>query len=86
MMYFGFLLMPLAVTFRRESGRSRRLMAGYTAIVAALGLPMLSLGLLGDASPWRDVDRAAELFRYSLYGSVFSTWVSAFLHSHDSAG
>ncbi len=34
MMYFGFLLMPLAVTFRLDPGRPRLLMAAYTAVVA----------------------------------------------------
>jgi tetratricopeptide (TPR) repeat protein len=86
MLFFGFLLMPLAGTFGRELGRSRWLMAGYTAIVAAMGLPVLSLALLGEASPWRDVKRAFDLFPYFLYGAVFSTWVSAFLGSRDSAG
>jgi tetratricopeptide (TPR) repeat protein len=85
-LYFGFLLMPLAVTFGREPGRSRWLMAGYTAIVAALGLPLLSVDLFGEVGPWKDAKQAGQLFSYFLYGSIFSTWVSAFLRSHNSAG
>src|SRR5262249_32603614 len=47
MVYFGFLLMPLAVTFGRARGTPRRLMAAYTGVLALLGLPGLSLVLLG---------------------------------------
>ena len=39
-------------------------MAAYTAVVAVLGLPILSLVLLGDASPWKDLKLAASLFSY----------------------
>jgi tetratricopeptide (TPR) repeat protein len=85
MMYFGFLLMPLAVTFNQAPGKTRRLMAAFTGVVALLGLPMLSLVLLGSSSPWRDVNLAGELFSYSIYGSVFSTWIAAFLGSRSAA-
>jgi tetratricopeptide (TPR) repeat protein len=81
MMYFGFLLMPLAVTFGRARGTPRRMMAAYTAVVAALGLPVLSLAVLGEASPWKDVKAAFGLFPYFLGGAVLSTWISAFLGS-----
>jgi hypothetical protein len=79
MVYFGFLLMPLAVTFGRARGTPRRLIAAYTGVVALLGLPGLSLVLLGPASPWKDVDRALECFKYFCWGAVLSTWISAFL-------
>ncbi|MGP0069356.1 MAG: tetratricopeptide repeat protein [Isosphaeraceae bacterium] len=81
MMYFGFLLMPLAVTFNRPPGKPRRVMAVYTGSVALMGLPILSLALLGPASPWKDGKLASELFTYCIYGSVFSTWIAAFLGS-----
>ncbi len=85
MMYFGFLLMPLAVTFRLGPGNPRRLMAAYTAVVAALGLPLLSLALLGVASPWKDIKAAGNLYSYFIGGTVFSTWIAAFLGSRLSA-
>ena len=85
MMYFGFLLMPLAVTFRQAPGKPRWLMAAYTGVIAAMGLPIFSLLLLGEGSPWRDVDRAMELFSYFVYGTVLSTWISAFLGSRFAA-
>jgi tetratricopeptide (TPR) repeat protein len=85
LMYFGFLLMPLAVTFQQAAGKPRWLVAAYTGVVALLGLPILSLGLFGPASPWTDIPRASELFSYFLYGSVFSTWISAFLGSRFAA-
>jgi tetratricopeptide (TPR) repeat protein len=85
MIYFGFLLMPLAVTFGRGRGTPRRLLAAYTAVVAALGLPMLSLALLGEASPWKDVKAAVGMFQYFIGGAVISTWISAFLSSRLSA-
>ena len=59
--YFGFLLLPLAVTFSRVPGTPQRVMAGYTAFVALLGLPVMSLLLLGNASPWKDETLAFQL-------------------------
>ena len=47
--------------------------------MAALGLPILSLALLGDASPWKDLKSAASLFSYFIGGAVISTWIAAFL-------
>ncbi len=85
MMYFGFLLLPLAVTFRRPPGKPRYVMAAYTGLISLLAVPILSLALLGDASPWTDVKRAFDLFLYFIYGAVFSTWISAFLGSRFSA-
>lgn len=77
--FFGLLILPLSVTFNQAAGRPRKLMAAYTGALALLGLPVLSLILLGDASPWRDVGRALELFGYVLYGAVFSTWIPALI-------
>jgi tetratricopeptide (TPR) repeat protein len=86
MAYFGLLLLPLAGTFSRAPGQPRRLMAVYTGVVALLGLPLLSMALLGTASPWKDLDRATEFFQYFVLGSVLSTWIPALLASRGSAG
>jgi tetratricopeptide (TPR) repeat protein len=85
MVYFGFLLLPLAATFGRARGTQRRLMAAYTAVVAALGLPMVSVALLGEMSPWKDFKAAVGLFTYFIGGAVIGTWISAFLSSRHSA-
>jgi tetratricopeptide (TPR) repeat protein len=82
LIYFGLLLLPLAVTFRRPPGRPRLLMAGYTGVVALMGLPRLSMALLGSASPWHDGDRAVNYFQYFLLGVVLSTWIGTFLRAH----
>ncbi len=58
-------------------------MAAYTAVVAAMGLPLLSLVVMGEASPWKNVQQAFDLFSYVLYGAVFSTWISAFISSRE---
>jgi len=47
--------------------------------VALLGLPVLSLIVLGAASPWRDAERALGLYRYFVYGAVLATWIPALL-------
>jgi tetratricopeptide (TPR) repeat protein len=79
MVFFGLLLLPLAVTFGRAPGKPRRMMAAYTGALALLGVPLLSLILLDRASPWKDVDLAVRLFEFFVYGAVLSTWISAFL-------
>jgi tetratricopeptide (TPR) repeat protein len=81
--YFGLLLLPLAVTFSRAAGTPRRLMAAYTAGVALLGLPVVSLLLLGSASPWKDVELAYKLVPYFVLGAAVSTWLSAVLRSRE---
>jgi hypothetical protein len=77
MTYFGFLLLAMAMTFHQSPGTPRRVAAAYTAAVALLGLPVLSLVLLGTASPWRDVERALGLVRYFVYGAILATWFPA---------
>lgn len=81
--YFGLLLLPLAVTFSRASGNPRQLMAAYTAAVALLGLPVMSLVLLGRASPWKDEKFAYELVPYFVLGAAVSTWLSAVVRSRE---
>lgn len=76
MAYFGFLLMPLAVTFQQDEGRPRLTMAACTGLIALLGLPLLSIAVLGNLSPWRNPSLAFSLFMpYFIIGSVFSTWI-----------
>ena len=81
MVYFGLLLLPLAVTFGRPPGKPRRVMAVYTAALVGLGLPTLSLILFDRASPWKDVELAVKSFEYFVYGAVLSTWIPAFMRS-----
>jgi peptidoglycan/LPS O-acetylase OafA/YrhL len=76
-------LLPLAVTFSRASGNPRRLMMAYTAVVALLGLPVMSLLLLGRASPWKDQELAYQLVTYFVLAAVGSTWLSAVLRSRE---
>jgi hypothetical protein len=81
MVYFGLLLLPLAVTFGRAPGRARRIMAVYTGALVLMGMPILSLIMLDRASPWTNVNLAVKLFEYFVYGAVLSTWISALLRS-----
>jgi hypothetical protein len=80
MIYFGFLLLPLAMTFNQAAGKPRRLAAAYTAVVALLGFPVLSLLVLGAASPFaRHPSQAFEYFNYFIWGAVLSSWAANFL-------
>ena len=80
--YFGFLVIPLAVVFRLDPGRPRLLGAAYAVALGLLGLPFLSLALLGAASPFAGrQERAFEYFQYFIGGSVLSTWVPTLLRS-----
>jgi tetratricopeptide (TPR) repeat protein len=81
MVYFGLLLLPLAVTFGRPPGRARWLMVAYTCVMALMGLPILSLILFDRASPWKNVDLAFNLFEYFVYGAILSTWMPALMRS-----
>ena len=79
MVYFGFLLFPLVVTFNRPAGRPRTIMILVTLAIAALGIPSFSLLLLGSASPFGNVDRAIQTFQYFVFAAVASSWVPAML-------
>jgi tetratricopeptide (TPR) repeat protein len=81
MLYFGLLLLPLAVTFGRPPGRARWVMAAYTGALVLMGLPILSMILLDRAGPWKNIDLALRLFQYFLYGAILSTWMPALLRS-----
>jgi tetratricopeptide (TPR) repeat protein len=86
LIYFGLLLIPLAVTFGRPSGTPRRLMAAYTGVLVLMGLPLLSMLVLKAASPWQNVELGFKLFEYFGYGSVLSTWIPALLQSRVEPG
>jgi tetratricopeptide (TPR) repeat protein len=78
--YFGLLLLPLAMTFKQPAGNPRRLSAAYTAVVFALGLPLLSLAVLGPFSPFaHKQDTAFDCFLYFRWGAILATWIPAVL-------
>lgn len=79
MLFFGFLLFPLAVTFRQPGGRPRLIMGLATAGIALFAMPFLSFILLGRASPLGGLPRASESFGYFRLGCILSTWIPAFL-------
>ncbi len=81
MSFFGLLLLPMAVVFRSGNGRPRWIMAAYTGLVALLGLPSLSIALLGNNSPWRDVPTAIELWPFYMMGCALATWAPVLLGS-----
>ena len=78
MMYFGFLLFPLAVTFRQVAGRPRWIAATYTGGLALVG----GIGLLSIIleRPVGQGEAALSLIRVFFYGSVLSTWIGGFLN------
>jgi tetratricopeptide (TPR) repeat protein len=82
MIFFGLMLLPLAMTFNQAAGKPRRLAAAYTAVVALMALPLLSLLVLGAASPFaKQPGRAFEYFNYFIWGAVISSWASNLLSS-----
>jgi tetratricopeptide (TPR) repeat protein len=84
MVFFGLMLIPLAVTFKQPAGRPRLLMTAYTVVVAAMFVPVMSLILFGASSPFGGVKSSINLFQYFLYGAMFSSWIPAFLGLRDS--
>jgi tetratricopeptide (TPR) repeat protein len=80
-LFFGFLLFPLAVTFRQPAGRPRVIMAVATAGIALFAVPFLSLILFQKASPFGEPERAREAFGIFRLGCILSTWVPAVLRS-----
>ncbi len=79
MMYFGFLLFPLAVTFRLPAGRSRMIGMAYTAAVALAGAASLALDFLGPTAPKLGDVTPLSLFKVFVWGSVLSTWLGSIL-------
>jgi tetratricopeptide (TPR) repeat protein len=76
-MYFGLLLLPLAVTFTQAPGRPRWLMAASSVIVALLGLPLMSLIVFVNRAPTNVVKLSFTCFDYFVWGAILSTWLSA---------
>src|SRR6185437_10742442 len=79
MMYFGFLLFPLAVTFQLPSGKPRMLGAAYTAAVALMGATSLGPIFLGSRFPLPEGMNPVSLFTLFVWGAVLSTWIGGFL-------
>jgi tetratricopeptide (TPR) repeat protein len=76
---FGFLLLPLAVTFQQQPGRSRAIMGAVTAGIAILSLPALGYAFLGARSPFGGFERAVECLNYVVLGCVVSSWIPALM-------
>lgn len=82
-MVFGFLIIPLAGTFKCAAGWPRRAMAGYTLVMAALGLAALALAFLaGVQSP--DLARGSQSLAMTCFllfflGAIGSGWVANIL-------
>ncbi len=86
MVFFGLMLLPLAMTFKQAAGTPRRLAAAYTAAVALAAMPAFSLILLGVASPFaNDPKHAFEYFNFFIWGAVLSSWASNLLGSRFSS-
>jgi hypothetical protein len=73
------LLFPLAMTFRQPVGRSRQITSAYSGVVALIGaialvLLIFNIKQLGSIS-------TLTLCRAFFWGSILSTWLSAFLGS-----
>jgi tetratricopeptide (TPR) repeat protein len=79
MILFGFLLLPLTVTFGQPRGNPRRLMAVYSVALVLLCVPLCGLLILGPASPFGGPAQALQLYQCFLYGAIFSTWIPALL-------
>jgi tetratricopeptide (TPR) repeat protein len=80
---FGFLIIPLAGTFNCPEGWPRKMMAGYTAIMAAAGLAGLALALAATGRPKDGTDALTDLMTGCLIaffiGAIGSSWVANFL-------
>ena len=63
MVYFGMLLLPLAVTFGRPPGKQRRLMAAYTARPGCHGHAALQHDTLGSRQPLAKRSSRAQALR-----------------------
>lgn len=82
MLYFGLLVLPLAMTFHQRAGRPRWIATTYTFVVALLALPAYSVILFKTASPFAaHPNEALDFFNYFIWGCVLSTWAANFLGS-----
>jgi hypothetical protein len=80
---FGFLLLPLAGTFKCSEGWPRKAMATYTTAMAAVGIAAVILLFVaaGQSGRTAKVTRAASVPLISLFflGAVGSAWVANIL-------
>ncbi len=75
-MVFGFLIIPVAGTFKTSPGRARLAMSTYTGVLAALGLGAL-VTVLGAAGPG---DRGGgAFFGFFLLGVIASPWIANYM-------
>ena len=79
MAYFGLMLLPLAVTFNQPKGRSRRLTALYTGVVAALGVSPLLVIAFGPTPPPAGFANPGNLAQTFVIAAVLSTWFPALI-------
>ncbi len=77
-MYFGFLLFPLAITFRMPAGRPRLLAVLYTAAVAVLGATSIAWLTTVPMLRVRDAATPLALWQYFTWGAVLSSWLGTF--------
>ena len=75
MMYFGFLLFPMAMAFGLPTGRPRLLGFAYTAAVALVGATALGWIVLAPGVRLRNGMTPVSLFQMFFWGSVLSTWL-----------
>lgn len=76
MTYFGLMLIPLAVAFRRPPGRSRYIMAAAVVLIALLGFPALAQSVLGQPLGIIEPARAEQWFvKYFVAGCILSGWL-----------
>lgn len=75
------LIIPVAATFKCPAGWPRRVMAGYTILLAAIGFGAVGIAVFGDQLP-QDFDAAAlALFKMLLYLFLFGTPASTWLYN-----
>jgi tetratricopeptide (TPR) repeat protein len=74
---FGLLLLPVAGTFRCPAGGMRMMMAGYTVILAALGILAIAMTIFPSHNSGSDPSSnpAGNLFFVAILGSFLSGWV-----------
>lgn len=80
---FGFLVIPMSGTFNCREGWPRKMMAGYTALMAAAGLAGFGLALVIEGRPKSEVEPLVGLmtgcFSAFFIGAIGSSWVANFL-------
>jgi hypothetical protein len=82
----GILIIPMAGTFKASEGWPRRLMAGYTGVMALAGSAAVAMVLAMGGRELPDTDARAGLFSVFLgiflIGAIGSPWLANFLSQH----